>query len=589
MHLARRQPIPFLICLAALVLPAAWTLAGDAELPAKRRNPCSCVASKDGEWVFTANRHSGSISVVDVSERSVVQEFDVGGRLSDLCLFESGDLLAVTDEAQSRVVFLSWTGHRLAWEAQVSLPASPASVLPLPGGTTCSVASLWGRELTFVEVHSTAGADRRTAVVSERIATPFSPREQLVLADGRTLIAADAFGGNLGIVDLPNRRLDCVRKVPGHNIRGMAQSADGRKLLLSHQILNSLAQTSDNDVHWGILMSNVLRWLDLRHVLSDDAPLLEDSHVHSAGDSNGAGGDPAALVVLGDGRVAWALSGVGELATGREEDFNFQRVPVGKRPVDVVVLDSSKNVCLVDPFRDTVVVADLDRVVVDAVIPLGPSRPIEPIEAGEHLFYDAGLSLDGWMSCHSCHTDGHTNGLLADNLADGSFGAAKRVPSLFGVSETGPWGWNGRTTVLEEQVVRSITTTMRGEDPSPEAVQALVAFLQSLSTPPIVSPRGQASEARERGRRLFESLGCSNCHEPPTYTTPGVYDVGIVDWNGLRDFNPPSLRGAGLGGPYLHDARATTLDDVFLRHGHGLSEPLSGEELSDLVEFVRQL
>ena len=47
------------------------------------------------------------------------------------------------------------------------------------------------------------------------------------------------------------------------------------------------------------------------------------------------------------------------------------------------------------------------------------------------------------MSCHSCHPDGHTNGLLNDNLGDGNFGAPKRVLSLLGVGQTGPWAWNG--------------------------------------------------------------------------------------------------------------------------------------------------
>ena len=56
---------------------------------------------------------------------------------------------------------------------------------------------------------------------------------------------------------------------------------------------------------------------------------------------------------------------------------------------------------------------------------LGPVPAPEPdaVARGERLFHDARLSHDGWMSCHSCHVDGHTNGLVADTLGDGSYGA----------------------------------------------------------------------------------------------------------------------------------------------------------------------
>ena len=55
-------------------------------------------------------------------------------------------------------------------------------------------------------------------------------------------------------------------------------------------------------------------------------------------------------------------------------------------------------------------------------------RGMTAADRGERLFFDGRLSHDGWLSCQSCHTDGHTNNALADTLGDGSFGAAKRLP-----------------------------------------------------------------------------------------------------------------------------------------------------------------
>ena len=92
----------------------------------------------------------------------------------------------------------------------------------------------------------------------------------LLVKGGTKLIVADAFGGKLGIVDTAARKLEAVRQLPAHNIRGLAVSPDGKKLLVAHQILNDLAETTHNDVHWGVLMSNVLRWLSLDRVLDPD-------------------------------------------------------------------------------------------------------------------------------------------------------------------------------------------------------------------------------------------------------------------------------------------------------------------------------
>ena len=106
------------------------------------------------------------------------------------------------------------------------------------------------------------------------------------------------------------------------------------------------------------------------------------------------------------------------------------------------------------------------------------------------------------MSRHSCHTDGHTNNLLSDTLGDESYGAAKRVPSLLGVAATGPWTWTGSIARLQDQVKKSIATTMYGAKPSDQQVADLTAYLSSLAPPPslFAGENGVDSAAAVRGR-----------------------------------------------------------------------------------------
>ena len=194
-------------------------------------------------------------------------------------------------------------------------------------------------------------------------------------------------------------------------------------------------------------------------------------------------------------------------------------------------------------------------------------------------------------SHHSCHTQGHSNGQLNDNLSDGSFGTPKRVLSLLGVGQTGPWAWTGEVKTLEQQMTNSIKNTMQGKAPTDEQVAALVAYLKTLPAPPIPNALAVVRNASEiqRGEELFQSLDCQRCHMPPTYSSPRAYDVGLTDSVGNKKFNPPSLRGVGRRNSLFHDARATSLKDVFAKHKHQLNRELSTAELDRLLQFLRSL
>jgi cytochrome c peroxidase len=225
-------------------------------------------------------------------------------------------------------------------------------------------------------------------------------------------------------------------------------------------------------------------------------------------------------------------------------------------------------------------------------IQLGASPPdLRPEERGEVLFYDARLSLDGWFSCHSCHTDGHSNGRLNDNLSDGSLGTPKRVLSLLGTKDTEPWAWNGKMPDLESQIRQSVKSTMQGRAPTAEQVRDLTAFLKTLSPPPALAKARNSMDpkARKRGEQVFERQKCATCHAPPFYTSTATYDVGLRDEAGASHFNPPSLRGLSQAGPYFHDNRANTLEEVFARYRHRLADQLSAEEISDLLHFLNSL
>jgi cytochrome c peroxidase len=142
-----------------------------------------------------------------------------------------------------------------------------------------------------------------------------------------------------------------------------------------------------------------------------------------------------------------------------------------------------------------------------------------------------------------------------------------------------------------------MTDTMLGKAPSDQDVEAVAAFVESLSTPP--NPQRQSGTRNalsERGEKVFQSekAGCSNCHPAPLYTDGKKHDVGLgSDDDVYDDYNTPSLHGIYDRVRFLHDGRASSLEEVLTGPHNparvtGLGE-LSKDELESLLAYLRSI
>jgi cytochrome c peroxidase len=572
-----------------LVLPLLWSgTSGDApsakEPPAIRlRRPVALGLADEGRKLLVANRDSGTVAVIDTQALRMVSETRVGRKLSDMALDRKGERILVADEEAGAVVVLTFRDGELRELRRVQAGPAPVSLQLSDDGRLASVACLWPRRVLLLDLT----ADQQTPAAA--IDLPFAPRRQLLLP-GERLLVADSFGDRLAVIDLQKKALESVRSLEGaHNIRGLALDRSGQNLLVTHQTLSSQGRPTPDDIRSARLISNDLHRVPLANLLEASGSLMRNDRVYSLGDVERGAGDPAGMAEGDGGQVVISLAGANELAVGWPEKATWARIAVGARPTAVVLDATRRRAFVANTFSDSIGVVDVQALASRAEIPLGPPvRDLSPEERGEVLFYDARLSFEAWFSCHSCHTDGHTSGRLNDNFTDGSFGTPKRVLSLLGVADTKPWAWNGKMPDLESQVRQSLKSTMQGRSPTEEQARDLTAYLKTLSPPPaLVRARGTVDpEAVKRGQVVFEKHKCAACHAPPTYTSPAVYDVGLRDEKGESHFNPPSLRGLSQAGPYFHDNRAATLEEVFTRWRHRLNEPLSEQELRDLLSFL---
>jgi len=558
-------------------------LRGTAPDPGCLRRPIALALRDDGKTLLIANRDSGTLSVVDTAKLRVESEVQVGRKVSGMAMARGS--VVVTDEGSGEIVLLDARHGHFRESRRIKVGLTPVGVQISEDGSHAFVACLWPRQLIFVDLTSPSGFPVTA------LDLPFAPRCLLLVPERFKLIVADAFGGNLAVVDVRQKKIDSRRKFPGHNIRGLALDRSAKHLLLTNQTLNARGHTVAGDIRAGNVIDNQVRKLSLADLLDPWADVTRNERVYPLGDVERGAGDPAEVAESYNGHVLVTLAGVNELAIGRPEEVIWSRLPVGHRPTALVVDRGRRRAYVANTFSDSVSVIDLQAHKVIAEVPLRSSPPkLTSEQRGETLFFDARLSLDGWYSCHSCHPDGHSNGRLNDNFTDGSFGTPKRALSLLGVKETGPWAWDGRMPDLESQVRNSLKSTLQGPQPRAEQVRDLTAYLRTLEAPPAVrKARGAMdSEILKRGRLVFTRQKCATCHTPPAFTSPKTYDVGVRDEAGGKNFNPPSLRGLSQAGPYFHDNRALTLGEVFTRHKHETGS-LSTQELADLLYYLESL
>jgi CxxC motif-containing protein (DUF1111 family) len=165
---------------------------------------------------------------------------------------------------------------------------------------------------------------------------------------------------------------------------------------------------------------------------------------------------------------------------------------------------------------------------------------------------------------------------------------------------------------------------------SVEEFKNLRAFVASIPAPTRLKPADVAQANRiEKGEQLFASIGCSVCHRPSLGDAVGIYSDLLVHEMGaeLADSQPAPLqafrreyyssesgslsesvdprrlsewRTAPLWGladsaPYLHDGRASTVEQAILAHGGQAAASaaayaaLSAVKRNNLLEFLSTL
>jgi Di-haem cytochrome c peroxidase len=553
------------------------------------RQPIDLQLSPDEKRLAIACKKTGMVVVLDLDTRSVVQKLALGQELHDLESVSEGRLACV-DLAANRVHICRWVDGQLRQETSFATSTSPVRAEWVAEQNTLRVACLWSRRIESFDLSDSDSKARKIASWD----LPIAPRAMRTLADSDAVLVADAFSPQLCILKASDGKINANHTLYGHAITNIER--DGKdQIAMLHPMLNDFAQTNQNDIHWGVLMANDLRWVGTNELLKNAGDdIYVGGRVHPVGVPGNGAGEPTSLALGQGDYIAITVGGTNQLAIGRRDGYTFTYVDVGRYPISCVMSRDGQRCFVANQFDDSVCVVNLKEGKLADTILLGAIRTLSEEERGERLFHSAEFSHDRWMTCASCHVEGHTNGQLNDNLGDRTYGAPKRVLTLLGVGDTHPYSWLGHEATIEKQVVRSILKTMQSyRTIDPDEMKQLAAYCASLPPPPSIrQARGVAEDAvTELGRNLFTSKGCIDCHSAPKFTSSDVYDVGMKDEKGAGQFNPPSLLGVSQRGPaYFHDNRADGLKSVLADHPRKPGQQkLTEAETAALIAYLETL
>src|SRR5262245_5940354 len=185
----------------------------------------------------------------------------------------------------------------------------------------------------------------------------------------------------------------------------------------------------------------------------------------------------------------------------------------------------------------------------DLYLPVPEANPLtaEKIQLGRRLFNDRRLSRDSTVACASCHvparafSDGRTTAVGVSGRT-----GRRNVPALLNRAYGRAFFWDGRTSTLEEQVLRPIEDPNEMDLSADDAAarvgldrttmaHALASYGRSILTGDsrydrfLNGDRSALSADEVAGLGVFRGKGsCIACHIGPTLTDEQFHNTGVA-------------------------------------------------------------
>jgi len=596
----------------------------DEYSPPEYKTPLNLAVTRDGERLFVACEASNSLIVVSPRTGDVLAEVEIGVQPHFVYLSPDETRAYVSNRGSDDVSVVD--AHLYKVLSTIDVGDEPHEMTSTEDGSILYVANAGTYDVSVVDL--TAGRE------AKRLPAARGPWGVARSPDGRRVYVTNnlpRFGAfrtasqsEVTVIETNRSTVERRYTIDGANlVQGIAMAPDGEFALVTLIRTKNLVPMTRNIQGWVMTNGVGILWEDGRV----DQLLLDEVSDFFA--------DPTDIVFTSDGRYAFVSGGgVQEVAMidvermtqllegtpaadrieilpnhlGMSTEFVLRRIPVGQSPRGMAISPDDRYLYVADGLDDAVSVIDIESQERVKVIGLGGAEEISEARYGERIFHSAARTFARQFSCHSCHPDGHVDGITYDIEPDGLGINPVDNRTLRGINDTAPFKWEGTNPTLKRQCGPRLAAFFTRIDPfTAEQAAALDRYIVTVTRPP---NRYRTSEkltpTQQRGKVLFErsydksgnplpkTKQCVFCHAPPYFTNRNVYNVGTASWlDTNKEFDVPHLSNIYDSAPYLHDGRAKSLEEIWTIYNpydtHGHTNDLTKAELNDLIEYLKTL
>jgi DNA-binding beta-propeller fold protein YncE len=558
--------------------------------------PIDLAYSSGQQKIYIAEYQGKRIDVFDVSRYTIVKSLPLEEHPNNLYISNDQETLFIS-QGMANGSLLVYDLKKLKRKKEI--PAGHSPTVITESDKHIIICNRFPGEINFLEKQKFR-VEKTVRVGREPIAMELvKHKNKLFVAHHLPEMAstADHVAVKISVIDLGSFEVTNTILLPNgsSSVKDITLGPEGKYLFVTHILARYLLPSTQLERGW--MNTNAFSIIDIEAMKCQQTILLDDID-HGAANpweldfsTNGerifvshAGTHEISIIDwerMSDDIVQTSSEST-DYATSENLGFIYpyrKRLAVqGNGPR--AILSAGENLFAANYFSDNLSIINLEDFT-EQSIKLGESNLSDEL-IGEMYFHDASLCFQSWQSCASCHPDARVDGLNWDLLNDG-IGNPKNVKSMLLSHETPPAMSLGVRSHAKLAVRAGFKHIQFADVPETYASH-VDTYLAGLK--PLISPYPCSSKDFEKGKVLFQSLKCNECHPAPLFTDLQSYPLGDV--NSLK-WDTPTLVELWRTGPYWHDGKYATLEEIFETERHGLQEPLPVNDMKALNAYLLTL
>ncbi len=590
-------------------------------------SPYNLAVAPNGEKLFVVAQEGNALLTIDTKTNRVVDKIAVGTQPHTVLISKDGTRAFVSNEWDDTVYIIDLATSEIT--DTIKTGNGPAGMVLCNNETTLYVVNSFSNEISIFDL-KTKKEKKRLVAGNNPVGAALSPDGKLVYISSRRILPRKyrtPISIEITVIDTKTERV-AERKILNDAYLSENVSFTPEGDLAIATLIRPKNLVPSIQVEQGFMMTYGIGIMETKKD-GRIVQLLTDQ-------PNSYCSDPFDIVITPNGKKAFVSSSGADIITvidltkvrkllaessceefkqyannlGASSKYVIKRISTGANPKGMKASPDGKYVYVAERLNDKISVINTETLEIERIIDLGGPKRITVARKGRRLFNNAGHTFQKQYACYTCHPDAGEDGLVYNMAGVGMGRNVTNTQTLRDIGDIAPYKWNGHNqSVYKQDGMRFSTFLTRTEPFAYDDLDALVTYIiTGIKNPPNLryNPTGKLTEAQERGKKIFyrthTNCGkvipshnrCYTCHPPPDFTNKRFEDVGsLAETDDTIKFDTPQLNNLFNAGPYLHDGRAQTLEEIWTTydHGdyHGVTSDMTKDQLNDMIEYLKSL